>query len=403
MECTYARTPALEHAYAEVSAKAFKRPTEMRDHKLLWFKRPHYEPEHTRIVIDEGKVVAGVAIVELPVNFGGTVLRLGGVSCVATDPDAWKRGYGRACMQDSVAYMARDGFDISFLLGIRDYYWRFGFRTALVWFACRFEARDVQVEMPAGLRVRKVRRSDIPAMDALYRQEIARHDLSVARTGEDWNWYFRFHKMDHAYALVDAKGQLLAYATANPRGGSLRVDEVATAGTTEAFDGTIALLRERARESFATSVEMYTPPEGPFARYCLCRKRMEWRSWTDYVGGPMLRLFNVEPLFGKLAPAMSARWQNAPRSTPPEAVTIRCPMGQVAFVPRDGSLAVCPGDVAGQVVEVPDEALTELVMGFRPADDILADADVRATDAARRVVAVLFPLGRPFMSPIDHM
>jgi|GEM_PF-898582 len=402
MECTYARTPKLEREYAEVSGKAFKRPNEFRDHKSLWMKRPHYKPEHTRIVVDEGKVVAGVAIVELPVRYGNATLKLGGISCVATDPDMQKRGYGRACMQDTVEYMIRDGFDISFLLGIRNYYHRFGYRSALIWAPVKLNPHALPGTLPKGLRSRKMRRSDIPQMAALYERTIGKCDLAVVRTEEDWKWYFQFGRMSNGAVLLNEGGELLAYTTANP-GGRLRVNELAVADSKEAYQGVLAMLREQAKEAFANDIEVWTVPEGGFARYCLCREYGQWHRWTTYEGGPMLRLMNVDPLFSKIASTLSQRWQNAPRNVAAEAITIRCPLGEVALVPKGGSLVIRPGEQAGEVVQMPDEALTELVMGFRPAEDILADANVRTTNAAKGVLGAVFPVSIPFMPPTDHM
>lgn len=400
MECTFAHTRALEQAFAEVAGKAFKRPTEFRDHKSLWMKRPRYKREHTRIVIDEGAVVAGVAIVELPVRYGEATLKLGGISCVATDPDVWKKGYGKACMSDTVDYLIRDRFDISFLLGIRNYYHRFGYRTALTWFGCRYNPRDVEAKMAKGLRSRRMRRADIQKMAALYRKTIGRYDLSVVRTSEDWNWYFRFSKFPNGHVLLDENDRLLGYLQFSGGG---RVNELAVVDSPEAYEAVLAIIREQAKDQFLASVEVYAPPEGGFARYCLYKKRIGWHRWTDYEGGPMLRLMNIDHLFLKIGGTLSHRWQNAPRSTAAEAVTVRCPLGSVALVPADGELLVRPGETTGEVVEIPAEALTELVMGFRPAPDILSDANVRATDAARGVIGAIFPVSTPFISPTDHM
>jgi len=400
MECTYARTPALERGYAEVAGRAFKRPTEFRDQKTLWMKRPRYKREHTRIVIDDGTVVAGVAIVELPVRYGDATLKLGGISCVATDPDAWKKGYGRACMSDTVDYMIRDGFDISFLLGIRNYYHRFGYRTSLRWFVCRYAPRDVEAKMPPGMRSRKMRKSDIPKMAALYEKTIGRCDLSVVRTKEDWKWYFRFGRFSNGQVLLDGRGNVLAYAQISGGG---RINELAVVDSVEAYEGVLAIIREEARNSFVQSVDIFAPPEGGFARYCHYKKRIGWHYWTDYEGGPMLRLMNVDEVFRKIGGTLSRRWQSAPRSIAAEAVTVKCPLGSVAFVPRDRELLVRPGEAAGQVVEIPAEALTELVMGFRPVGDILADSGVTTTDAAKGVLGAIFPVSVPFMPPTDHM
>ena len=405
MECTYASTPALERAYAEVSGRAFKNPAAFRDHKLEWMKRPLYKPEHTRIVIDDDQVVAGVAVVELPVRYGDAVLKMGGISAVATDPDLQGKGYGKANMTDTVDYMAEAGYDISFLLGISNYYHRFGYRTALLWAPLTYGIKEFEPKLAEGYTVRFMEQSDLPAMSRLYDATLGTCTLSVVRDMNFWNWYGEFGRISskNTSVLINADGELIGYAAVNDKGASLRVDELAVIDDVDAFEGMLALLKERAKMSIALSVEAYTDPHSPFARYCIIRKQIGTRRFTSYCGGPMLRLFNVENVFAKIASTLAARWQDAPRSVSAEAMTLSCPMGKVAFVPSDGELAVRPGEEVGTVVSVPDETVTELVMCFRPAADILRDEGVETTDAAIGMLGALFPESIPFFSPPDHM
>ena len=400
MQCMAANTPELERSYAEVAGRAFKRPGEMRDHILKWMKRPRYSHAHTRIVVDNGAVVGGLAIVELPVRYGDTVLKLGGISCVATDPESQKRGYGRANMEDAVAYMAQNGYDLSFLLGIRDYYYRYGYRTAIVWFECRISPNVYSAKPAPGLRVRRARKSDIPGMAALYEKNGAQCDLSVVREKKDWLWYFDFGRFSDAHVVVNSEKNIVGYLVCRGAG---RVDEIGLEDTTEVYETVLAFLQEKAKQAFSTQVTVYTPGENGFARYCLYKKRSTWARWTDYQGGPMLRLFNVENLFRKIAPTLQIRWQRVPRGLQPVAFTVQCPMGKVAFVPTDNDLMVTPGAVAGEVVVLPDEALTELVLGFRPAADVVADAGARPAAATVALLDAIFPVSTTFLSPSDHM
>lgn len=404
MECTFASTKRLERDYAVVTGRAFRGDAEFRDHKLDWLKRPRYVPEHSRIVVDDGDVVAGVAIVELPVRYGDATLRLGGISAVATDPDRQKRGYGRACMQDTVDYLAEDGYDMSFLLGIRDYYPKFGYRTALVWASTEIDLRSINVDMPKGWRARRMTRRDIPAMAALYEETIGTCDLSVRREEQDWRWYFSFHRMgrEHDRVILDDTGRLVGYFAASG-GGQIRVNELAALDDERAYEATVAELQKIGHATFGASARVFSEPDGGFERWCLYRKCCKRVRDTDYAGGPMLRLFNLDRLFSRIGDTLARRWDRAPRDTPGEAVTLDCPLGRVALVPRDGGLMVGPGESAGTTVKLPDEALTELVLGFRPARDILLSEGIRTTDSALKVIESVFPVQVPFLPPTDHM
>jgi len=78
-------------------------------------------------------------------------------------------------------------------------------------------------------------------------------------------------------------------------------------------------------------------------------------------------------------------------------------MGSVAFVPTENDLMIKPGAVVGEVVPLPDEAMTELVLGFRPAADIVEDAGACPTAATGALLDAIFPVTTPFLSPTDHM
>ncbi|HDS74382.1 MAG TPA: GNAT family N-acetyltransferase [Firmicutes bacterium] len=405
MEATFASTSELERGYAVVSGHAFKKDTEFRNRKLQWMKRPGYRPEHTRIIIDNGEVVAGVAIVEMHVRYGDATLKMGGISTVATDPDKQGRGYGRANMEDTVRYMAEDGYDISFLLGIHDYYPKYGYRTALVWAPVVLNVAEAPSQMPEGWTARKIEESDIPALDEVYRKTIGNCDLAVQRTEADWKWYFTFGRFGRANdrVIVNADNKVVGYFTLQGRGDRMRVDELGVLDDVDAYAAVIAAMRDRGKDLFAREVEIYTVPDGGFARWALYRARGKWSRSSDYAGGPMFRLFNAEQLFGKIGRTLAKRWEQAPRNTPEDAVTIRCPLGQVALIPTGEGLRVRSGEESGTVVEMPHEALTELVLGFRPAVDILSDAGVTASESATRVLASVFPVQIPFIPPTDHI
>jgi hypothetical protein len=148
---------------------------------------------------------------------------------------------------------------------------------------------------------------------------------------------------------------------------------------------------------------VYTPYGSGFAKYCLFKKRLSWVRWTDFEGGPMLRLLNTERLFEKIAPTLKKRWAHAHDAATSGTVTLKFSGGSVAFLVDKNGLAVTPGTVAGTIVTIPDEALTELVLGFRPVRDILSDAGATAPDAAVSVLESVFPESVPFMPPTDHM
>ena len=62
-----------------------------------------------------------------------------------------------------------------------------------------------------------------------------------------------------------------------------------------------------------------------------------------------------------------------------------------------------PASKGDKFVDIPDEALTELVLCFRPAQHILTDAGVDASKTATGVLGALFPPSVPVYPFIDHI
>ena len=404
MECTYARTRALERAYARVSARAFsgQQPRE----SLGFSPRPRHRAEYRRVVLVDGKVVAGAGIFDIPVRYGQAVLRLGGVGDVVTDPDEQGKGYSRACMNDVLALLAGERFDVSLLYGIPHYYHRFGYRTAVTYSMHGFNPQDVEAHTPTSLLTQRIRRRDLAEMAALYQRTIGRYDLSVVREEIDWQYHFREGRMQDGYALWERSGELLAYVLIG-RGWDddsrmLSAMEVATSERADAYEGILALMSREAKQRFRQRVQLHIPQDGPFARYCLYKKRITWHRKTYYESGPMLRIVDFDGLFGKIAGTLSARWRQAPHNTAPESITLRCSLGQVTLVPDDGNLDVQLGGASGSVLDVPNESLTELVMGFRPANDILRDAHVTVSPPSLAILTAVFPVSAPYIPWTDH-
>jgi len=401
MERTYAKTRDQEQQLSLIKERAFKRVHTV--NAPMWKHRPRYKPENIRIVTEDDRVVATVSICDIPVRYGDVVLRMGGIGDVATDPDAQRKGYCSTCMNDAIDFMTRDGYDISLLFGINNFYHRFGYRTALVESVLLFEPSRVNVDMPTGYRVRKVRISDIPQMDTLYRRGIGTCDLAVQRAEIDWMYNLkRSGRAGDISVILDSDKRIVAYVMGRPERDCYEISEIGVTNSTDAYDAVLAVAVQRTQVAFQRSVEMWMPVEQPFGQYCLRRKCISVRSAARYRGGPMFRIINFEQLFSKISGTLSSRWADAPRSAPDHAVTVRCLLGQVALIPGKNDLQVRPGEAEGEIVEMPAESVTELVMGFQPAQAVLADEAVEASDSAQRVLSAVFPVLSPFVSKVDH-
>ena len=74
-----------------------------------------YQLHQSRVCIVDGKIVSHVRVSDRAIHIGRSVVRLGGIGMVATLPEYRRRGYATAVMQDAIAYMEEQGYDLSLL------------------------------------------------------------------------------------------------------------------------------------------------------------------------------------------------------------------------------------------------------------------------------------------------
>jgi predicted acetyltransferase len=400
MECTYTRTIDLEWQYAWTKARAFGGNV---GNKRSWCNAPHYRPENLRVVLDDdGKVAAGVTVYDMRLRYGSAILRMGGIGDVATDPPAQGRGYAGACMRDTLQYMTDDGYDLSLLYSLpANYYNRFGYRTTLVYTTLQFTARDIEIVTTPGIRTRRMRKSDRVDIDKLRCENDKECTYTRHRTEADWKWDWQRGRCGNAHVVSDPTGTIIGYVMTTLANDKLYVTECATADSEIAFSSMLQLIQRLAGEALASEINIYTPPGCPFDIWCRYRHRAIQRRRTDWCNGPMARLINVGPVFDKIAPELARRWMHAPRCVPTLPVTLECDGVTIALTPVNGILETHVGVAAGDVIGMPVEALTELVLGFRPAADILTDANIRTKPATMEFLAAVFPVASPYLPSTD--
>lgn len=91
---------------------------------------PCFKPEYTRVCEVDGRLVSAVQICERKIRAGKSVLTLGGIANVGTDPEYRGRGYSSNLLKDSLKVMKDNYIDLSLLYtGINPFYERLGWKT----------------------------------------------------------------------------------------------------------------------------------------------------------------------------------------------------------------------------------------------------------------------------------
>ena len=267
---------------------------------------PGTRPEFHRFGRLDGRIVSRLKIVESTLRIGRARVRMGGIGDVQTDPAYRGRGCASACIRDSIEFMRREGFDLSILFGIRDFYRRFGYVGCLPEYETRLKVLDLgglknpfRVEAPKGLPAKRLLGEVLPLYEA----------AAEATPGTVVRDSMRLKRDLVAFREKRGKKRVRAYIVWRKRG-SL-VEAGLAPGDDAAAGAVLAWLRDRSIERLEQRLHLRDmPPAHPLARFARRFNHEEERglAWN---GDGMGRLIDTGAFLEKITPELEARLASA--------------------------------------------------------------------------------------------
>ena len=172
---------------------------------------PCYRDDDFLVAFDGQRAVACVQIFEKRIRAGDTILSLGGIGSVATDPDYRSRGLASDLMRRQTVAMQQRGYALGLL-----FTGRITFYEPLGWVQCMLP--QVAVHRPAALRtgpatLRPFLPSDLPRVKALY-DDYSRDLLGTTlRDDSYWAGQLRYAgNPEERFHVAETGGEIVAYA-----------------------------------------------------------------------------------------------------------------------------------------------------------------------------------------------
>ncbi len=342
-----------------------------------------------------GETVGRAEVKDLTMRLYGAWVRMGGIANVVVQSQHRDKGYGSRLLREAVSYMEREGYAVSILFGIPDYYHRFDYVPVLPSYTVSVAVRDAE-RLAATTTVRPACREDYAGLLDLYSRVNASRSGAVRRTRafyealEEGVWWGHPSRM----LVTGEAARPTGYVLLEGDPASLSVLEVIVPAehVTTAGGSLIAWLGQEALARRRERLRLPLPPDEPLVgllRGIGCK--VETTYPANY--GGMGRGVDLAALATAIEPAIADGIRALPGAARPGSVEFDCPgSGQ----PR---LELGSGPVLR--IRLPQQQLLQLLMGYRGIDELWREhGGSDAGDLA--TIRALFPAGYPYMWDLDH-
>lgn len=352
---------------------------------------------------ESGEPVARLTIVDRESRLGQAWVRMGGIASVRTSPKHRGKGHGRRLMEETVKYMAAEGYLVSLLFGIPAFYHRFGYATVLP------RKSEVRVKTEAAetlqqdLPVREAGESDLAALVDVYHAANCRRQ-GIVKRGKDafraWpddpdDWFQEQRRI----LVVEKDGAVIGYAAAE-HGWRMVSEwgvepyELAAAGP-QRVPAAASLLRVLAGEAAARRREWLALEMPADSSLAALLRQIGYRQEVEYSHdqGGMGRITNLAGVAAALVATLRERNLALPPSDRP---------GKVVFACEDEHASVQLDDGPEVTVRLPQHALLQLLLGYRGIQELRLAYPACVAEDDVATVAALFPAGNPYMWQSDH-
>ncbi|MDA0746638.1 MAG: GNAT family N-acetyltransferase [bacterium] len=348
---------------------------------------PWFRLENTRACFVDGKAASVVQIFERPIHVGAeSVLKMGGLGSVGTDPEHRRSGYSMNVLYDTVRYMHADGYDISVLYtGIHSHYARAGWETYPSYFM-RLSIPESLESVPNVSEIEPVDlERDLPSLIKLYDDFNTSRTGTLVRTQTYWKNHPQWRDHNPAYfQVIRQKNSVIAYLRTS---GSDLAELGYQPDAEPAIRTLLIQFLQQVKTEGQTEINAWLPPESrPLFESLSCKiARRE-------MGSAMIRITHFDSLLKKLAPL----WKNRLAASKHANWNGRI---RIAYEASDRTLAITPNGITVEPsTSSPDIDLVlnqlqvlKLIFGNIRPEQIAFSNNLSLSDSNIELLDTLFP------------
>ena len=371
---------------------------------------------HKRVMRIDGEEVCHLWVIDYTMRIGHAEVRMAGIGDVYTNRAHRMKGYMRQLYSDTVGYITDEGYDVSMLFGIANFYTKFGYASSIPTVKFAVETRDAEAaadttrETARAITSRPIESRDMAAVIDLYnRKNAARSGTLVRdpvhftafRKGTDWD------TQAETALWEDEAGTLLGYAVWDKHATEVKIGEV-EAESADLYPTLLAAFAQQAIEKRCEHITCFLPSDHPFSEYAQ-RFGVVWTIEYPRHEDCMMRIMNQQPLLEKLVPVLDLRMATLPSLDVPETLSIETELGVTTLWLGGGSIQLqSEGSGSGARLVLGQDRLMQLMMGYRSMQDVLTEPESKVEThgtTAQDVVSLLhglFPRHTAFVWRPDY-
>lgn len=371
---------------------------EFRDYcRDTYIGHSHYDWAASRIGMLDGKIVAHYGVWDYQMRIGQAQVRVGGIGAVATHGDYRGRGLITKTAIASIDAMAAQGYDMTALFGIDNFYDRFGYVRAWSDRAQVLAMADLpEAKAP---KLKAFNRWDDPSMIDLGNR--AFDGLTASAVRPTYELMARYNKFE-GYRWNDGRGRPVGYVvTARDRACSTRLLIVDAVGEVEQVLAVAAALARRKKMTEVKFSNLH--PAGPLSKALV---QMTSREETSHrrCGGPMIRTLSLRSCLTKMQAELSARLGRSSLARWTGRLLVADCREKMELDIRGGQARVAGAGAAGKTQSSirGGEEIAQLLIGTNEPMETVAAGGIKLAGNAPLLLPVLFPAQHPMLAGVDR-
>ncbi len=357
-----------------------------------------------RLIVNE-EPVSWLTIVDFPMRIGSSAVLMGGIAGVYTKKEHRMKGYASKVLRHAIKWMSERRYPLSALFGIPNFYHKFGYAVFMGEHTLSIMVRDLEgARMHYAIeRLDEADQKTLRSVIDIYNENNRERSGTIVRDPSRWKGFPKGLRWDHkplAYTVL-RDDEVVGYFAYDPWqfGETLNVAEIgAREHDYKVYETMSAYLAREGVKGRYASITFYLPCDHPFTRFAM-RYGYVMKSHYPRRAHGMARIIDLRALFEGLRPELERRLMRA-RGEYDMSVALETDIGSVTLKVRGCSVEVSEEE-ANYKLKMRQEALTQLILGYRDIGDLLYD-EVKADTEALPLMDALFPRGVPYVWQPDR-